>query len=315
MLKTGQQIDASEFIISILAGENLTANDAVYINTSDGKAYKTDATDLTKMDFIGFAQSTTAIGGTVVIVHQGQMTGLSGLTIGARYYLSGTAGAITATAPTNKKNVGVALTATKLKIDQFPTHRVVTFTASGTWTKRPGLKYIRVRLVGGGGGGSGCSSDNEGSAGGSGGGYSEKVIVASDLASTVAVTIGAGGTAGPSGSPRAGGDGGTTSFGSHCSATGGAGSNAHDTGAGGIGSGGDINIDGGQGGFPDTSYSGSESTAKRGFGGASMLSGTVASGAGQNYGGGGSGVDTPNGGSASAGYAGAAGIVIVDEYY
>ena len=45
-----------------------------------------------------------------------------------------------------------------------------TFTASGTWTKPAGIRYIRVQLVGGGGGGGG-----HGESGGAGG-YSEKII-------------------------------------------------------------------------------------------------------------------------------------------
>lgn len=127
MIKSGQQILDTDFIFSLTAGENLSANDACYISTSDGKVYKCDADDTTKMDFVGFAQEAATTNNTVRLIHDGQMTGLSSLTIGAVYYLSGTAGAITATAPTNVKVVGKAISATILKIAEFPTVRVQKF--------------------------------------------------------------------------------------------------------------------------------------------------------------------------------------------
>lgn len=166
MIKAGSDILDTDLIISSTAGEALNARDALYISTSDGKAYKCDADDLTKMDFIGFAQEAASSNGTVRIVHQGTLDGFSGLVIGTRYYISGTAGEITATVPTNITNIGVAITATTIRIDKFPTIRRVVFTSTGanTWTKRPGLKYIEVEVQGGGGNGGTTSS---GGAGGS----------------------------------------------------------------------------------------------------------------------------------------------------
>lgn len=105
----------------------------------------------------------------------------------------------------------------------------VGFSASGTWTKQAGLKFILVEIWGGGGGGATAVNG----AGGAGGGFSQKKIAASALGATETVTIGAGGTSG--------GAGGTTSFGAHCSATGGGGSG----GSVGAGSGGDLNLNGG----------------------------------------------------------------------
>ena len=115
------------------------------------------------------------------------------------------------------------------------------FVATGTYTKTAGTTHIRVQIVGGGAGGSG---HNE--AGGAGG-YSEKIIDARSI-TAVAVTVGTGGGGVTYGS--GGGRGGTTSFGSHLTATGGHGANTqggHCGGVGGIGSGGNVNIYGGGG--------------------------------------------------------------------
>lgn len=113
------------------------------------------------------------------------------------------------------------------------------FTASGTWTKPAGLKRVLV-FCGGAGGGSGsgrqgAAGENRfGGAGGAGGAVVWRQIAASDLTSTVAVTIGAGGTAGaaPAGintNGNAGGAGGDTSFGGLVIAKGGNGGNAGTT--------------------------------------------------------------------------------------
>ena len=76
------------------------------------------------------------------------------------------------------------------------------FTASGTWTKPSGVSVAYVFLMGGGGGGGGGARVTGGAAIGGGGGggrpagYREKIIPASILASTVSVTIAAGGIGG-----------------------------------------------------------------------------------------------------------------------
>jgi len=118
MIKAGQTILATDIIQTVVAGEALTAGNACYISASDGKAYKCDADDITKVAFVGFAQENASLDANVNLIHAIHVTGLSGLTIGAVYYLSGTAGAITATAPTIAVRVGVALSATVLKMDK-----------------------------------------------------------------------------------------------------------------------------------------------------------------------------------------------------
>lgn len=118
--------------------------------------------------------------------------------------------------------------------------------ASYTWTKPAGCKNVLVYVTGGGGGGRNNDNSYRG-AGGGGGGTAIKWIDVTDV-STVAVTVGAGG-AHARGSGR-GSTGGTSSFGSYCSATGGVGGQSdspYEGGIGGSATGGDINIPGGAG--------------------------------------------------------------------
>lgn len=135
--------------------------------------------------------------------------------------------------------------------------RVQTFTSSGSWTRGRDVRWVFVEVQGGGGGG---DTDTPGGSGG----YAAKIIYAADLGATETVTVGAGGLSGAAG--------GTSSFGSHCSATGGDGGvGSGGTGAGGTGIGGDVNIDGNFGGA---------SRASPRFGGAAAGDGAPGSGAG-----------------------------------
>ena len=147
--KADTTILASDFVTTLIAGEALSANDAVYLEPTDGKAYKCDSDDENKINFFGFAVSAASSGGNVDVRHDGQIDGFVGLTIGALYYISSTAGAITATAPSTRiAVVGVAVTATVIKISMMRTvRRVIDYAASPyTWKKRPGLKYLDIEL-------------------------------------------------------------------------------------------------------------------------------------------------------------------------
>lgn len=93
---------------------------------------------------------------------------------------------------------------------------------TSTWTKPAGLVAVKATVVGGGGQG-GLVAGSWG-VGGSAGGVAVKIIPAASLGATEAVTAGYGGsTTAPSASTLAGQNGGTSSFGAHCSATGGLG--------------------------------------------------------------------------------------------
>lgn len=182
-----------------------------------------------------------------------------------------------------------------------------------TWTKPAGLKYVIVEVQAGGGAGgdanaSGLNTVSSGGGGG-GGGYSRKLIAVGTLGATETVTTGAGGA--------------SSSFGAHATATAGAtATNEGAGGSGGIGSSGDINIRGGGGGTGQADSPQATEIAQGGTGGSSMLGGGGAGitnfgngNTGGVYGGGGGGAASlyPNG--AQTGGAGAAGIVIVTEYY
>lgn len=299
----GQDINATDFIIELTAGEALTTNDSVYISASDGKAYKTDADDLTKMDFAGFVLLTASINTTVRIKQYGHLDGFSGLTINAPLYESGTAGAVTHTAPTNKRIVGIAVTATLVRI--FTGVRRIetqTFTADGTWTKRAGLVWVDVDAQGAGGGG----DDVGGGTGGAGGGGSRvlKRIMASALSATETVTVGVGGTFTVAGE--------STTFGAHVTAAGGAAASGATGGAGGTASGGDVNISGSPGGQGNggaaMNLGPAGGSSFYGFGAMGVTGGAGAAASGRG-GGGGGGYNTSNGG------AGTDGILILTEYY
>ena len=83
-----------------------------------------------------------------------------------------------------------------------------------TWTKPTNISGDRIYVhVWGAGGCGGSSSSHADNCGGGGGGLAVKYIDVSALGSTETITIG-------QGSETIAGNGGTSSFGSHCSATG-----------------------------------------------------------------------------------------------
>ncbi len=204
------------------------------------------------------------------------------------------------------------------------------FTSSGTYTPSAGLLYalVEVQASGAGGGGSasgGSSTSASNGVGGGAGGYTSKLIPASSIGSSQAVTVGPAGGAG--GANSGGGAGATSSFGSILTATGGSpgGPQGPSTiiaiptaiGVGGSAAGGDF-IRGGSDGKSGLLFGGS-SAAIGGDGGNSQL-GTGGRGGAQAAGNGGTGYGAGGGGAGSVGSAayiggaGTGGIVIVTEY-
>jgi hypothetical protein len=169
---------------------------------------------------------------------------------------------------------------------------VESITASGSFTVPAGVTQVEVELWGG-GAGSYASYGSIPSGGGAGGGYARKRISGLLPGQVIPVTIGIGGNGGAtSGSPATAG--GTSSFGTYVSATGGslnalASISAPLNGAtpGGVGVGGDVNIAGssGQAGVLN----------QGGLGGAAPMGGT------QNSGTTGVSGNFPGGGAAGAG--------------
>lgn len=219
----------------------------------------------------------------------------------------------------------------------FRQGEVLYYVSSGTFTPGdyPGLRAVMVECQGGGGAGGGAATtdslESSGGNGGGAGGYARRFVLATDLASSVAVTVGAGGS-GNAGA--AGSSGGASSFGSHCSANGGSGGTLSgastviavgNPGNNGGTATGDFTVSGGAGGsmfrmLANTSGnthcgSGSGGDSQLGAGGAGR-GGSSNGHAGRAWGGGGGGATNLNGNAtARSGGDGGPGIVIVTIYY
>jgi len=216
-------------------------------------------------------------------------------------------------------------------LSNVPAVNMRVFTSSGTWTKPAGLKSVVVEVQGAGGSGGGAMVATSGNAsiggGGLGGGYARKRILVDQLGTAEDVTVGAGGARVAGGTGLTGGQ---SSFGAHCSATGGGFggvTTANNTlavissnGSPGIGIGGDVNS---AGGFSRRGirFDGTSTGSFAGDGGGSYFCGSQGGTAGNNngidalsYGGGGGGAHS-TGSPAKEGGKGGDGLVIVWEYF
>ncbi|MCP4161770.1 MAG: DUF2190 family protein [Deltaproteobacteria bacterium] len=107
---------------SVDGGSNWTPNTntdlafKVYGSQAQSGLMKTDATDTEKINFIGFAVSSALQGETIKIDTSGITNTQSELIVGATYYLSNTAGAISTTPGSNSIKVGTAITENKILI-------------------------------------------------------------------------------------------------------------------------------------------------------------------------------------------------------
>jgi hypothetical protein len=95
---------------SIATSENLAAGDLVNLYDAAGTitARKADATAEGK-ECHGFVLAGTTSPAAATVYFEGKITGLSSLTPGARYYMSASPGAATATAPSTSGNVVQAI--------------------------------------------------------------------------------------------------------------------------------------------------------------------------------------------------------------
>jgi hypothetical protein len=117
-------IGVGQEVLSITAFENLSAGDFVNIFLDGGvaKVRKADASGGNAKKADGFVIAAFTTGNTASVYFGNVNTGVSGLTIGAVYYLSDSvAGGITSTAPTASaaivQQLGKAVTATSLLVE------------------------------------------------------------------------------------------------------------------------------------------------------------------------------------------------------
>jgi len=112
---------AAETVVCKAGVGGLAANDVVYIHlvTTTLTADKADATDATKRAQ-GYVKEVAEAGANVTVYLDGELPG-TGLTPGAKYYLTTTPGTVSATAPTGSGNmvqcVGEAVGESEIKFD------------------------------------------------------------------------------------------------------------------------------------------------------------------------------------------------------
>jgi hypothetical protein len=184
------------------------------------------------------------------------------------------------------------------------------FSASGTYTPDPNMKYCEVEAFGGGGGGASAST-NSGGGGGGAGEQATSVLTAADIGASKTVTIGTGGAADS--------NGGNTSLGSLVVANGGLagnGSASQTAGGGGLGGSGGTGqklFRGAPGGSGGGTLSGSQSApggSGGGSGGGIGRRATNGTDGQANSGGGGAG----GSGTSSSGGAGGSGFIWIKEF-
>ena len=134
-------------------------------------------------------------------------------------------------APINQGVIDIAALEQRVNNNEFGRLlNIQKITASGTYIPTPGMKKVRIRIVGGGGGSGGASatttSQTSASGGGASGSYAEALLTAADIGASQPVVIGKGGIAGTGSGTNGtgGGTGGATSVGALLSAPGGLGS-------------------------------------------------------------------------------------------
>lgn len=111
--------------VSVVAGETVTAGQVVYlalgsIGETVGRCYLTDSDYQTRSAeslTIGCVVTGGAAAATVTVRHVGIVTGLSGLTPGAKQYVASTPGGLTESEPGFSKLVGTAITTTTMLLN------------------------------------------------------------------------------------------------------------------------------------------------------------------------------------------------------
>jgi hypothetical protein len=110
----------SAFQVALTAGENIdgtTTPQAVCVKDSDGKIYKADANDTALVNFIGFVTGNYATNDLAVVFTGDRCGGFTGLTEGAMYHVTDTAGGVSTTpSATCIIPVGKAVSSTEILV-------------------------------------------------------------------------------------------------------------------------------------------------------------------------------------------------------
>lgn len=184
-----------------------------------------------KVNTSGQADLTTAVTGVLPTSNGG--TGLSSPGIAGNVLMSN--GSVWTSTPIGGYNGGHGAVAYYTSV--AGENIVYNSAGSATFTVPAGISALKVTLCGGGGAGAGMTADNVAymNAGGGGGAYAVSYLTGLTSGATIAVTVGAGGIG--VNTSQIGANGGTSSFGTLVTCTGGAGGNAGTGGAGGTVSG------------------------------------------------------------------------------
>jgi hypothetical protein len=114
-ITTGSDIKADEFTPSLTAGETISAGDAVALDLSTGKVMKASASAWAyRINFIGFAIGASTLNNPIEVNVSHIISEKTGLTSGATYYLSDTNGAISTSAGTISRKIGIATSTTRI---------------------------------------------------------------------------------------------------------------------------------------------------------------------------------------------------------
>lgn len=124
--------------ITATGGETIASGNICYFKEADQRWWKADADLTATIDNVqlGVAQGAVTAGNTFVVLISGLSTNFTGLTAGAKYYLSNTAGGVSTTAGTNSLLLGNAINTTTLlfnlsKTYNNPSNFVVTSAGAG----------------------------------------------------------------------------------------------------------------------------------------------------------------------------------------
>lgn len=114
---------------TMTAEVSIAIRDVVYVSSADNVS-PADASAEATSRALGFAEAAATATNPVAVITQGIVSGFTGLTVGARYFLSETAGAITSTPPSTDEaaviQVGYATSTTSICVAVQPISEIDT---------------------------------------------------------------------------------------------------------------------------------------------------------------------------------------------